>query len=235
MRFHHVFFIPGTAILLLSSCNVLEKASGHGFTSGYYQLDSKNDQSRKVYADVTEQKIDVYQLAGNQPAKETWLSVSLVPGDSIAQQRLVFRKQGLDIDITSVLLKYRPALQGLRPQLTTDFNMALYAGWRFDNYYVTGKTDPLGRSYHKISSRGWDLGFFAGPGTTTINAYTTRNVVTDEYSAMIIQAGLAGFIESNVASFGFGLGVDHLVGADRTIWIYRGKPWMGFIVGIALN
>jgi hypothetical protein len=52
---------------------------------------------------------------------------------------------------------------------------------------------------------------------------------------MIIQSGIAGFIESNVASFGIALGFDSLLNSDRKVWIYNKKPWLGFIVGIALN
>jgi hypothetical protein len=52
---------------------------------------------------------------------------------------------------------------------------------------------------------------------------------------MIIQTGIAGFIESNVASFGLAVGYDYLMNPDRKIWIYTNKPWVGFVVGIALN
>ena len=113
--------------------------------------------------------------------------------------------------------------------------MALYVGWRYDYYHITSKRDPLGRSYHKISNRGYDFGFFAGPGTTLISPFTTQNKKTDEYSGMIIQTGIAGFIESNVASFGLAIGYDYLLNPDRKIWIYNNKPWIGFVVGIALN
>jgi hypothetical protein len=76
---------------------------------------------------------------------------------------------------------------------------------------------------------------FAGPGTTLISPFTTQNKRPDEYSAMIIQTGIAGFIELNMASFGFAVGYDYLLNPDRKIWIYNNKLWVGFIVGIALN
>ena len=95
--------------------------------------------------------------------------------------------------------------------------------------------DPLGKSDHKINNWGYDFGLFAGPGATLISPFTTQNKVTDEYSAMIIQTGMAGFIESNMASFGIAIGFDYLLNSDREVWIYNKKPWLGFIVGIALN
>jgi hypothetical protein len=52
---------------------------------------------------------------------------------------------------------------------------------------------------------------------------------------MIIQAGFAGFLETNMASFGLAVGLDHLLSPDRNVWIYNRKPWLGFVVGVALN
>jgi hypothetical protein len=57
----------------------------------------------------------------------------------------------------------------------------------------------------------------------------------NEYSGLIIQTGFAGFIESNLASFGISAGIDYLLHSDREVWIYTNKPFIGFIVGIALN
>ena len=82
---------------------------------------------------------------------------------------------------------------------------------------------------------GYDFGFFAGPGATIINPFNTNNKRADEYSGMIIQTGVAGFLETNVASFGLSIGYDYLLNPDRKIWMYQNKPWVGFIVGIALN
>jgi hypothetical protein len=229
------FIIPITALIILVSCNTLEKASIHGFHSGYYKLQTKEEKAQTVYADVTDEKVDVYRLSNNQPGKNVLLTIPLVPKDSLMTNTLVFKKQSLDIDITSILLKYRPSVYGLKPQLNADFNIAMYAGWRYDYHYIVSKKDPLGKSFNKKFHRGFDFGVFAGPGTTLISPFTTNNSRTNEYTGLIIQTGVAGFIESNVASFGFAGGLDHLLNADREVWIYRHKPWVGFIVGIALN
>ena len=162
-------------------------------------------------------------------------TISLEASDSLCHFPLQFIKKSLDIDITSVLFKYRPAIDDLPAQMTVNFNAALYAGWRHDSYRVKSKMSPLGNFSYEITSRGYDYGFFAGPGTTTVGAFSTRNVITNEYDGMIFQFGLAGFIESNVASFGIGLGLDYLLSQDSKVWVYNGKPWIGFIIGIALN
>ena len=220
------------ASIALTSCNTLEKASLHGFNSGYYTLGSGKD-AKKVYADVSDEKIEVYNLTGGKVDKDIFMSVS--NPDSLPVSSLNFRKQSLDIDITTILLKYRPSVSGLPSQLTSDLNVSLYAGWRHDNYKILRTTDPLGKSNLKISNLGFDYGFFAGPGTTGINPFTTNNKTTDEYSGMIIQTGIAGFLETNFASFGIAVGLDNLLNRDSDIWIYNNKPWVGFIVGIALN
>ena len=227
--------IPALFFVFLSSCSTIEKASLHGFNSGYYKLGLKNKNTLQVYADVTDQKIDVYQQVNKQPGKNVFLTLSLLPSDSLMFSPMVFHKASLDIDITSVMLKFRPPVYGLQQQMTSDFNIALYAGWRYDKYSISGKKDPLGMHMAKIKSHGYDLGVFAGPGVTLISPFTTQNNQTNEYSGMIIQTGIAGFIETTVASFGLAVGYDYLMNADRKVWIYHNKPWVGFIVGIALN
>jgi len=229
-----LFILIFSCIQFLPSCSTIDKASVHGFNSGYYAMD-RGKAGNNVYVDVTDEKIDVYGLNDKNPEKEASLSVSMTSPDSMLVQPLKFRKQGLDIDITTVLLKYRPALSGAPAQLNTDLNLSIYAGWRFDRYRISSRKDPLGRVRHRVSDFGYDIGLFAGPGSTPINPFTTGNRTDNEYAGMIIQTGIAGFIESNMASFGLGIGFDHLLNRDRDIWIYNKKPWIGFIVGIALK
>lgn len=220
---------------LITSCNTLEKASMHGFNSGFYQLESKQKSDQNVYVETTDEKIDVYHQTKKQPDANAFLTISQKPSDSIKISPMVFKKESLDVDITAILLKYRPSVHGLPGQMTTDFNIGLYTGWRYDRYKIESRLDPLGNNYHKINNWGYDFGLFTGPGATIISPFTTQNKVIDEYSGMIIQTGIAGFIESNIASFGIAVGFDSLLNSDREVWIYNKKPWVGFIVGIALN
>ena len=236
MKSYNKYIIILVAVILFfTSCSTLEKSSTHGFNSGYYKLQSKQKKAENVYVDITEENIDVYQEKGKKPDKNKFLAISLNPSDSLVIPSMAFSKISLDIDLTAILLKYRPGVYGLPGQLNTDFNVALYAGWRHDKYKIKSKIDPLGKSYTKITNWGYDFGFFTGPGSTPISPFTTQNQRTDEYSGLIIQTGFAGFIESNVASFGIGIGIDYLLNSDKDVWIYTNKPWVGFIVGIALN
>ncbi len=77
------FLILLSVIFLLASCNALDKASIHGLNSGYYTLKSDSKDLQHVYLDVTDEKIDVYQLAERRPAKQQFLTIPLVPIDSI--------------------------------------------------------------------------------------------------------------------------------------------------------
>lgn len=222
-------------IIFFGACSTLEKASLHGFNSGYYKTATDEQGSEKVYVDVTEEKIEVYHLVGRQPERNAFRTISLIPSDSLSFDPAVFRKKSLDIDITAIPLKYRPGVFGLPGQMNTDFNVAMYAGWRNDRFNIISKTDPLGKRSASVRNRGYDFGIFAGPGATLISPFTTRNQRADEYNAMVIQTGIAGFLESNMASFGIAFGVDYLLNSDRDIWIYTNKPWIGFVIGIALN
>jgi hypothetical protein len=230
-----IIIIQLTVIVFFTSCSTLEKTSTHGFNSGYYKLHAEQKNAQNVYLDVTDEKIDVYYEIEKQPDKNKFLTIALNPSDSLVTSPIIFSKKSLDIDLTAILLKYRPAVYGLPGQLSTDFNVALYAGWRHDVYNIKSKMDPLGKGYNKFSNWGYDFGFFTGPGSASIGPFTTQNQITDEYSGLIIQTGFAGFIELNVASFGFAVGYDYLLSQDRKIWTYNNRPWLGFIVGIALN
>lgn len=231
----HKIFILLSGVSLATSCKTLQNSSMHGLTSGYYKMKAENKNVQDAYIDVTNDQIDVYHQIKRQPDKKSLFTIPLETTDSIILKEMIFKKESLDIDITSILLKYRPSAGGLPAQLNTDLNIALYVGWRYDNFRLMSKKDPLGKSHQKIGTLGYDFGFFAGSGTTIINPSTTNNKRIDEYSGMIIQTGIAGFLESNVASFGLSFGYDYLLNPDRKIWIYHNKPWIGFIVGIALN
>ncbi|MEY3369218.1 MAG: hypothetical protein RI973_2373 [Bacteroidota bacterium] len=231
-RYNFLFLF---AVALSTSCSTIDKASSHGFTSGYYKLGAEKKQE-KVYVDISDEMIDVYHQSDNRLTDEDkFLSIPVNAPDGPLASPLKFKRQSLDIDITTILLKYRPAVPGSPPQLNTDLNFALYAGWRHDSYKITGSRSPLGKGQHHITNLGFDLGFFTGAGATPVNPFTTNNRTGHDYSGMIVQMGIAGFFESSMASFGVAAGFDHLLNRDREIWIYNKKPWVGFVVGVALN
>jgi hypothetical protein len=227
--------IGSTCLILFSACSVVEQSSRHGFESGNYTVKSDGIQMKKAYVEVQDDTINVYGRKNDSIQLPAVFSLNLSGNDSLCRYDFSFNKQSLDIDITSILFKYRPGQQGRPDEFTADFNAALYSGWRWDYYTVKTRKDPLQKCNKSIGARGFDIGAFAGLGTTPVNSFSTGGAVTDDYSGMIFQYGLAAFVETTFVSFGLSAGFDALLTPDNKTWIYHRKPWLGFVVGIALN
>jgi hypothetical protein len=165
----------------------------------------------------------------------SFLNIPLSDSVSPLHYPLKLMKTSIDIDITTIPLKVRPSVYNMPAQMDVDFNIALYTGWRRDNYSIRRNENPLKKLNNIFAGRGFDFGFLTGLGSTKISPFTTRNKVSDEYNGMILQFGVAGFIESNLASFGIASGYDYLLSPDRKVWIYNRKPWIGLIIGVAFN
>ena len=197
-------------------------------------MKSSGAPDRDVYLEMKDTEVAVYPKNEERTGNEL-VYISLSDSDTLCHESSKFIKKSLDIDITTVLLKFRPSVCDLPAQMNIDFNAALYAGWRHDTYYVKVKANPLHTYRCDVVSRGYDFGFFTGLGSTTIGPFSTRNAVSNEYNGMILQFGIAGFVESSIASFGISTGFDYLFSRDRDVWIYNHKPWIGLIIGFALN
>jgi len=223
----------GMAILVVS-CGVVERSSRHEFQSGSYLMRAQGVAQERVYLDLTPEQIQIYPSDMVIPALPK-LSIPLQGTDSLCLYPFSFSRVSMDIDITTLPFKFRFPQNGLPAQLNTEFNGALYAGRRYDRYYIRSSRNMLGQCAYEVVNRGFDFGVFAGIGSTTINPFTTRGAVSDEYFAPHLQGGAAFFLESHVASFGLAMGWDRLLTSDRNRWIYTRKPWLGFIIGMALN
>jgi hypothetical protein len=231
----NIYLITTAVFLICHGCTLFEQTSRHGFLNGYYHFKSDSGVMKKVYLDIAEDSITVYPVMHKSIAETPDFGISLLPSGTFKNYPEKFIKKSLDIDITTILFKYRPGRNGLPAQLTTDFNAAMYAGWRHDNYHLKSIPKPTREIHYETVGRGFDIGFVAGPGTTLVGPFSTKEVVVNEYNGMIIQYGIAGFVESSVASFGIAAGFDYLLSRDRKYWIYNKQPWVGFVVGVALN
>ncbi|HBS86388.1 MAG: hypothetical protein A2W91_19430 [Bacteroidetes bacterium GWF2_38_335] len=221
-------------VFILASCSIIEKTSRHGFESGYYHLHKKDTEHQKVWVEVEDDKYTVYKEDDIGKLKEL-VDIPFECHENPCDKNIVLIKKSLDIDLTTILLKYRPAFGDTPAQLNTEFNAAFYGGWRFDKFKIKAFTNPVGKTTHNLLHRGFDFGVFAGPGTTLVSPFTTAGNFADEYNGMVIQYGVGGFLESNVASFGISVGYDYLLSPQRDIWIYDNKIWIGFVIGLALN
>ena len=123
------------AILFIYSCTVIEQSSSHGFENGYYKL-STTQKSEKVYLDINDDTVKIYSVLKDDLVGAELKHFPGTESESMNLKPVKLRKNSLDIDITSILFKYRTNKNNLPDELTSDFNFALYAGPRFDRNVI---------------------------------------------------------------------------------------------------
>lgn len=227
-------FLP--VILLLCSCAAMKKSAVHDLDNGFYTV-QRGDTVQKAYAAISESDIRLYRSSGNQVSGELpffTFSLDPCPSDTLAGP-LVLKRRSADLDITTILLKFRFPRAGVPAQLNSSFNAALYLGYRHDFFRFRDRIDPLGRRTREQHHFEFDFGPFAGIGAAAINPTTTSGLVNEEYDGVIWQKGLAAFIGSGNFSVGIGIGFDGLLNRHRHQWIYQEKPWLGILVGLNLT
>jgi hypothetical protein len=228
--------LAACAILFVAcSCTSLRKTTVHELDDGYYRVMGKEQAGRKMYLQVSDDSLFLFNLplkTGQYPVQT--ISLSRYPQDSL-KRPLLLLYNSLDIDLTTILLKYRfrrPALPG---QLNSNFNAALYLGYRRDYFRFRDRRDALGNRQREIHHFAVDFGPFAGIGATAINPSTTHDRVAEEYDGVVLQKGIAVFIGSSRFSIGIGLGFDGLLNRHRQYWIYQERPYIGLLIGLNLS
>jgi len=221
-----------------TGCGFLQRKAMHEVPNGYYRQIDPQHNSRKVYAEITEDSISIYPLTTLHPRQANagagtiyFLNENSPSLTSIG--KLV--KTSFDIHLTSVLIKYRFSTPSLPNQFSNNFNGAFYAGIRKDFFRFRDDNSPLKTKRQHMNHTEIDAGAFAGLGTTPINASVTENNVTAEYDGLVLQKGVAVFIGIQNLSIGVGLGWDQLMDKYRIYWIYREKPWIGLVLGLKLS
>lgn len=225
-------------LLLLSSCTIVRQAAEYNLKTGYYQI-RVNGHKEKVYATVQDDSVRAYRLIKNGThflADSIHFTDYTFPVSSPnAQTAKVFTKKGIDIDIISILFKYRPATDPLPPQLNTNFNAAGYFGYRWDRFAISYDRSPLKRFEKKTRHFAYGAGAFAGIGSTALNEFVTLPPINHQYEGVVIAKGITGIIGIGHLSFGIALGTDNLLGQHHNQWIYNNKWWCGLNVGLNLN
>jgi hypothetical protein len=79
------------------------------------------------------------------------------------------------------------------------------------------------------------VGLFAGIGITAMNPTVTNNQIDQEYDGIVFQKGVAGFVGMRRITLGLSLGFDNLLDANKHLWAYQQKPWIGLMLGINLG
>jgi hypothetical protein len=225
-------------VLLSYSCVSIERIARHDFNSNYFKLKTEGNEPRSIYADVSGDSITIYPVIfeGNlkQPDTNHPVSFNLMnvkTGDNFSRSTFVYKS--VDIDLSTILFKYRPEKQGVPGQLNFNLNGAIYTGIRRDFYRITPYKSPLKVETSYINHIGFDAGFFAGIGTTAVNPTVTLNKIDQEYDGLVFQKGIAAFITFGNFSVGLACGFDNLLDKNKSVWIYNQKPYLGIVIGIA--
>jgi hypothetical protein len=228
-------FIPWICAALLCSCTTLRKSTGHDLNDGYYRVLEKNKPPRKVYLQVTDDSLFLYPspLQPGRPSTQSF-SLNRYPADSLLKP-VVLLRTSMDLDLTTILLKYRFSTPALPNQLNSNLNAALYVGYRRDYFRFRESKDPLGKRHREINHFELDIGPFAGIGATAINPSTTEGQVAEEYDGVVLQKGVAVFFGGSRFSIGIGLGFDGLLDHKKNVWIYQNKPYLGLMIGLNLT
>jgi hypothetical protein len=131
------------AVTVLIGCGITRSPSKDSFTDGYYNSKLNGKQTKKYYLTTSGDSIKVYpaDIAEQKNADTVKSIIASFPPNKMPFnfRKYKFRTLGLDLDVISVVFKYRPAVKNFPAQLNNNFNGAIYAGYRTDNYFLRMK------------------------------------------------------------------------------------------------
>jgi hypothetical protein len=223
--------------VLFASCETIKQSSKYQFNEGYYKvrLDGKVE---KVYVLTGSDSIKVYRrkdLNSKQIDTVKAVLISFPPKKPAGFTGHSFHRNTFDVDVLTVLFKYRPVAKGFPPQFNATFNGAVYLGYRTDAYNLSYSKTPLHLFNRVITHYGYSFGVFTGFGTARIDEYVTNNALSIEYDGLVNLSGVAVILAVDKLTFGLTLGVDHLLDRNSDVWVNNGRPWLGISIGLNLN
>ena len=226
--------------LVLAGCGSLRESSKYAFASGLYRVRSANGRSMRAYVTVAEDSIQSFPVVrggGRAAQVDTSRRMVLVLPETAPHglPPTGFVQSSFDLDVLTIPFKYRPVADGFPRQLNTNFNGALYLGYRSDVYRLRYRRTPLGVHRRQVRHYGFSFGLFGGLGVTAVNPWVTNNQVAAEYDGVVFNKGVAAIVGIDAFTFGLGLGFDDLLDGNRRAWIYQRKPWLGLTLGLNLN
>ena len=222
----------------ITGCTALNNSSKYNFADGYYYSRLNNKKTDKYYVVTGSDSIKVYPSSIKKQIADTVKSVTLLfpPHEKpSAFSNYSFKTQSFDLDVLSILFKYRPAVNGFPPQFNVNFNGALYMGYRKDIYSLSYKQNPLHTQVRTITHYAYSIGGFAGLGMARIDEYVTLNRINYEYDGAVLTGGLAAILGFNRFNFGITGGIDYLGDKNGYLWVNQTKPWVGMSISLNLN
>lgn len=231
-------FIWVIFLVISSGCTPFDKIYSHDFSDGYFKSKTLEKKPENVYLKLVDDSIAVYPVLNGRKSGlidtidfyGTNLN-SIKPGSIFYNN--TFIKTSADIDLSTVLLKLRPAAGDVPPQLSTNINGVFYTGFRKDYFKLKSGFSKLNELSTFIRHTGFDFGLFAGIGITPVNSTVTMNRTIQEYDGIVFQKGFSVFATYENMSVGLALGFDNLLDHNKEIWVFNNKLWLGLVLGIA--
>ena len=233
--FSGIFFIT----IAFSSCILLRENSKYEFNDGIYT--TKQFSRNKVYVlHVDDDTIAVFPVL--QFKDSTAIQVKKRVNYCSLQKKFkdnkvnhTFYKPSFDADIITIPLKFRPSVGEIPNQLITTFNGAFFGGYRIDEYKINYKRTPLNIYKQYTKHFGYSFGMFLGLGNSLINPWVLNDSsINFEYEGVALTTGVAASVASDKLTFGVSFGFDYLLDRYRQLWIYQGRPCIGFTLGLDL-
>lgn len=223
--------------LFCYGCAPWDELTSHDFDNDYYRLKSPDKETKIAYVKRIEDSIIVYPVSDYKSGYPDTVncfrtSLKLIdPRNQLYNSTLV--RTSFDFDLSTALLKLRPAAGDVPTQLSANLNGLVYGGFRTDYFKFKTTYSELNEISTSIRHTGFDFGFFAGIGITPVNPTVTMGETIQEYDGIVFQKGIAFFVTYANMSVGISLGFDNLLDKNKNIWIYNNKPWIGLVLGIA--
>jgi hypothetical protein len=224
----------------MTSCGIIRQSAKYNFNDGEYQ--TRRFSKEKVYVlKVDDDTISVFPIIryGDSSAVNTRQRVNYTTSQRKLKDNKTkhdFFRPSLDVDIMTIPLKYRLAAGELPNTLTTNFNGALFTGYRIDAYRLNYKRTPLNTYKQTVKHIGYSVGLFAGIGSSVIdNSSLSTGSFNSTYDGVLLITGLAANVAVDNITIGIAAGTDRLLDKHHEHWIYEGQPCIGFTLGLNIN
>jgi hypothetical protein len=196
-------------LLLCAGCSAIRETSLHPMEDNIYKVPSQRN--KRYYTVVEEYKITMHTV---KKTAKGWITdttagtISMSTNNPQSTQPVTFITSTFDLDVLTILFKYRPYSSGFPNQLNTNFNAAGFIGHRSDYYILSYQKNPLDKLRHKVNHFAYSVGFFGGLGSTNMNPFVTGNRLLSEYDGVVITKGIVGLVGIGNLTFGAAIGLD---------------------------
>ncbi|HEY5464052.1 MAG TPA: hypothetical protein VIJ95_12400 [Hanamia sp.] len=234
-RIQKLFFIAWFSAIACG-CSVTGNSPKFTFADGYYRTRLNGKKYKKYYVTTGTDSIKVYPA--HRQIADTNNSITVLFPEHIRPTNFSnkkFNSGSFDLDVITILFKYRPPVTDYPAQLNSNFNGALYAGYRKDTYILSYSNTPLHVANRKIIHHGYSFGAFAGLGSARIDEFVTLRRIDYEYDGVVFTPGVATELDLNKINFVILSGLDFLTDKNSHVWVNNKKVWIGIGIGLNLN